>query len=84
MFSHSGKLQRGGEYTEWLQHRIRRMITTQQVKYGQIKRKQTCSVFCKIDKIPRQQVQDHSKEFLGNNNNKKDFLEKPLVKMIIT
>ena len=30
-------------------------------------------------------VQDHSKEFLGNNyNNKKDFLEKPPVPMILS
>ena len=42
-------------------------------------------VFFKSDEIPRKQVQDHSKEFLGNNIiNEKDFLEKPLVAMIIT
>ena len=42
--------------------------------------------------MPRKQVQDPSKEFLGNNNNNdnnnnnnsKFFLEKPLVTMIIT
>ena len=36
--------------------------------------------------IPRKQVQDRSKEFIQNksNNNKKDFLEKSLVKMMIT
>ena len=36
----------------------------------------------------KKQVQDCSKEFLGNKNSiskkKKDFLEKPLVTMIIT
>ena len=42
-------------------------------------------VFCKNDYISRKKVQDCSKKFLGNkNNNKKDFLEKPLVKIIIT
>ena len=43
-------------------------------------------VFCKCVQIPRKQVQDHSKEFLRNKNNinKKDFLEKPPVTMIIT
>ena len=44
-------------------------------------------VFCKCVYIPRKQVQDRSKEFLGNKNNinkkKKDLLEKPLVIMII-
>ena len=35
--------------------------------------------------IPRKQVQDPSKKFLQNkNNNKKDFLEKPPVTMIIS
>ena len=43
------------------------------------------SVFCKKVEIPTKQVQDHSKEFLGkNNNNKKGFLEKPPFTMIIT
>ena len=43
-------------------------------------------VFCKCVYIPRKQVQDHSKEFLGNKNiNKKEyFLEKPPVIMITT
>ena len=44
-------------------------------------------VFCKCVYIPSKQVQDRSKEFLGNKNNintKKDSLEKPPVTMIIT
>ena len=38
--------------------------------------------FCKSFSIPRKQVHDCSKEFLGNN--KKDFLKNPPVTMIIT
>ena len=42
-------------------------------------------VFCKCVYIPSKQVQDRSREFLGNNiNTKKDLLEKPPVAMIIT
>ena len=47
------------------------MITNQQVKNEQIKRKNL--FFCKNDYIPRK----------GNNNNKKYFLEKPPITMII-
>ena len=51
------------------------MIAEQQVKNEQIKRKQTCPAsFVK--------AQDHSKEFPGNDN-KKYFLENPLVTMIV-
>ena len=50
---------------------IHRMITNQQVKNEQIKRKNL--FFCKNDYIPRK----------GNNDNKKYFLEKPSITMII-
>ena len=39
--------------------------------------------FCKSVSIPRKQVQDRSKEILGNDN-KKDCLENPLDLTIIT
>ena len=61
---------------------MHRMITKQRVKIEQIKRKQTCSVSFVSFSIPRKQVHDCSKEFLGNN--KKDFLKNPPVTMIIT
>ena len=43
------------------------MITNQQVKNEQIKRKQTCSFY--FANVFRKQVQDRSKEFLRNKNN---------------
>ena len=46
------------------------MIMKQRVKYEQIKKNLLC-VFCKGDSISRKQVQDCSKEFLGNNSTKK-------------
>ena len=49
---------------------VNRMIMKQRVKYEQIKKNLLC-VFCKGDSIPRKQVQDCSKEFLGNNSTKK-------------
>ena len=53
------------------------MILKQWVKNEQIKRKQTCSVcFVKVFRILRKRVQGLSKEFLGNNANKKLFLGK--------
>ena len=58
---------------------MHRMITKQRVKNKQIKRKQDLIfVFCKCVCIPRKQVQDRLKEFLGskNNINKKRFLGK--------
>ena len=62
------------------------MITKQRVKNQQIKRKQL--ILCVLLKClnSRKQVQDHSKEFIGNSNNNKSnfFLEKPLATMIIT
>ena len=45
------------------------------------------SVNAQNNQETRKQVQDRSNEFLGNNNdnnNKKDFLEKPMVTMIMT
>ena len=44
------------------------MITKQQVKNEQIKRKHLLFVFCKCVWIMRKQVQDCSKEFLWNKN----------------
>ena len=43
-------------------------------------------VFCKFVWIPRKQVQDHSKEFLGNKNisKKEYFWEKPPLTVITT
>ena len=57
MFTRSRKVWKSGErqYT---------VMTKQQVKDEQIKRKQTCSLFFKSVWIPRKQVQDCSKEFL--------------------
>ena len=49
------------------------------MKNEQRKRKQTSSIcFVNLFKIPRKQVQDCSKEFLGNNgnNNNKNLLGK--------
>ena len=42
-------------------------ITSQ--KWTDKKKKNLFYVFCKSDSIPRKQVQDCLKEFLGNNNN---------------
>ena len=60
------------------------MVTKQVKKWKGRKTTNLLCVFCKSDYILRKQVQDHSKEFLGNNNNKTDFLEKPSVTAIIT
>ena len=61
-------------YTQWKSTKrwrllIHRMIRKQRVKAEQIKRKQICSACFANVQIPRKQVQDLSKEFLGNNNN---------------
>ena len=58
---------------------------TTSIKWTDKKKTNVFCVFCKSDYISRKQVQDHSKEFLGNtSNNNKDFLEKSPFTTIIT
>ena len=72
-------------YTQWksrlLIHRMEIANTQNDYKTTskKLRDKKKTNLFCEFCKsalIPRKQVQDCSKEFLGNNN-KKDFLENP-------
>ena len=72
-------------YTKWKS--MKESIINTQNEYKTTSKKQTDKkktdlffVFCKCVYIPRKQVQDRSKKYLGNKNNinkKKDLLEKP-------